>query len=87
MANVTTLSVDANANRPTDLQVRLKYSQSEKDDWTKVEDKAVRKKIQDRLAKRKSRTSHRVLPKDEIDSLVRNERTKRQEKDKERADG
>lgn len=39
----------------TDLQVRLKYSRSEKDDWTKVEDKALRKKIQNRLAKRKSR--------------------------------
>ena len=45
----------------TDLQVRLKYSQSEKDDWTKVEDKALRKKIQNRLAKRKSRTLHRLL--------------------------
>ena len=37
-----------------DLQVRLKYKQSDADDWTKVEDKALRKKIQDRLAKRKS---------------------------------
>ena len=39
----------------TDLEVRLKYSKSEEDDWTKVEDKALRKRIQDRLAKRKSR--------------------------------
>lgn len=36
-----------------DLQVRLKYKKSEADDWTKVEDKALRKKIQNRLAKRK----------------------------------
>ena len=43
-----------------DLKVRLKYSRSEKDDWTKIEDKALRKKIQNRLAKRKSRTSHRM---------------------------
>ena len=58
MANVTTVSIDGNANNLTDIQVRLKYSQSEEDDWTKVEDKAVRKKIQNRLAKRKSRTSN-----------------------------
>lgn len=38
----------------SDLQVRLRYSKNEKDDWTKVEDKALRKKIQNRLAKRKS---------------------------------
>lgn len=44
------------ANRMTDLRVRLAYSKSERDDWTKVEDKALRKKIQDRLAKRKSST-------------------------------
>lgn len=37
-----------------DLQVRLQYKQSDADDWTKVEDKALRKKIQNRLAKRKS---------------------------------
>ena len=55
MANVTTLSEDGGTNRLTDIQVRLKYSRSEKDDWTKVEDKAARKKIQNRLAKRKSR--------------------------------
>ena len=42
----------------SDLQVRLKYKKSEKDDWTKVEDKALRKKIQNRLAKRKSRMLH-----------------------------
>ena len=47
-------------NRMTDLQVRLAYSKSEKDDWTKVEDKALRKKIQDRLAKRKSSTLHSI---------------------------
>lgn len=40
----------------SDLQVRLKYSKSERDDWTKIEDKTLRKRIQDRLAKRKSRT-------------------------------
>ena len=48
------------ASRMTDLQVRLKYSKSERDDWTKVEDKALRKRIQDRLAKRKSRTLHSI---------------------------
>lgn len=37
-----------------DLQVRLQYKKSDADDWTKVEDKALRKKIQNRLAKRKS---------------------------------
>lgn len=46
----------------TDLQVRLAYGKSEKDDWTKVEDKALRKKIQDRLAKRKSSTLHSSAP-------------------------
>ncbi|KAK4692853.1 hypothetical protein P7C71_g4434, partial [Lecanoromycetidae sp. Uapishka_2] len=40
-----------------DLEVRLKYKKSEADDWTKVEDKALRKKLQNRLAKRKSRTT------------------------------
>ena len=44
----------------TDLQVRLAYSKSERDDWTKVEDKALRKKIQDRLAKRKSSMLHSI---------------------------
>ena len=66
MANVTTIPVDADSNRLTDIQVRLKYSQSEKDDWTKVENKAVRKKIQNRLAKRKSRMSNYMLRKVEI---------------------
>ena len=47
--------MDKGADKLSDIQVRLKYSRSEKDDWTKVEDKAVRKKIQNRLAKRKSR--------------------------------
>ena len=42
----------------SDLQVRLKYKKSDKDDWTKVEDQALRKKIQNRLAKRKSRMLH-----------------------------
>ena len=60
MANVTTTSLDQGVNRVTDIQVRLKYSRSEKDDWTKVEDKAARKKIQNRLAKRKSRMSNHV---------------------------
>lgn len=70
MANVTTISVDGSPNRLTDIQIRLKYSKSEKDDWTKVEDKAVRKKIQNRLAKRKSRTSNPVVfPNVGIDSL------------------
>ena len=46
----------------TDLEVRLKYSKSKEDDWTKVEDKTLRKRIQDRLAKRKSRIfQHCVL--------------------------
>ena len=41
-----------------DLQVKLKYKKGERDDWTKVDDKALRKKIQNRLAKRKSRKSY-----------------------------
>ncbi|MCJ1460129.1 hypothetical protein MMC28_010508 [Mycoblastus sanguinarius] len=45
----------------SDLEVRLKYCKSETDDWTKVEDKALRKKIQNRLAKRKNRAA---APKD-----------------------
>ncbi len=48
----------ADNDEMSDLQVRLKYKKSEKDDWTKIEDKALRKKIQNRLAKRKSRMSH-----------------------------
>ncbi|KAL2049710.1 hypothetical protein ABVK25_010051 [Lepraria finkii] len=40
-----------------DLQVRLKYKKTDADDWTKVEDKALRKKLQNRLAKRKSRVN------------------------------
>ncbi len=52
------ISKNGGADEMTDLQVRLKYSQSDKDDWTKIEDKALRKKIQNRLAKRKSRTLH-----------------------------
>lgn len=61
MATMTTTSVNKAADEMTDLEVRLKYRQSEKDDWTKVEDKALRKKIQNRLAKRKSRMSHRMV--------------------------
>lgn len=38
-----------------DLELRLKYKKEESDDWTKVEDRALRKKIQNRLAKRKNR--------------------------------
>ncbi len=55
---MTMISKTGGADEMTDLQVRLKYSQSDKDDWTKIEDKALRKKIQNRLAKRKSRTLH-----------------------------
>ena len=61
MANVTNVSGDIGTHKLTDIQVRLKYSQSEKDDWTKIEDKAERKKIQNRLAKRKSRTSNHLM--------------------------
>ena len=39
-----------------DLNVRLKYRKGDSEDWTKIQDKALRKKIQDRLAKRKSST-------------------------------
>lgn len=52
---MATVSEHIGADGMADLQVRLKYSRSEKDDWTKVEDKALRKKLQNRLAKRKSR--------------------------------
>lgn len=61
MATMTTTSVNRGAYEMTDLEVRLKYRHSEKDDWTKVEDKALRKKIQNRLAKRKSRMLHRMV--------------------------
>ena len=69
----------------TDLEVRLKYRKSEEDDWTKVEDKALRKRIQDRLAKRKSR----IFPAlqfglREIDQIARKERSKAREKARER---
>ncbi len=37
-----------------DLQSKLLYKKSDADDWTKVDDKALRKKLQNRLAKRKS---------------------------------
>ncbi len=40
-----------------DLEVKLQYKKSDADDWTKVEDKALRKKLQNRLAKRKSSKS------------------------------
>ena len=43
-----------------DLQVRLKFKKNDADDWTKVEDKALRKKLQNRLAKRKSREFKRM---------------------------
>ncbi|KAK5093987.1 hypothetical protein LTS08_008771 [Lithohypha guttulata] len=41
----------------TDLQVKLQYKKTHAEDWTQVEDKALRKKIQNRLAKRKSRAA------------------------------
>ena len=58
MATMTTILGNGDKDEMSDLQVRLKFKKCEKDDWTKVEDKALRKKIQNRLAKRKSRTSH-----------------------------
>ena len=36
-----------------DEEERLRLQKSEADDWTKIEDKVLRKKLQDRLAKRK----------------------------------
>ena len=48
------------------LQIKLKYRKSDADDWTKVEDRTLRKKIQDRLAKRKSSISH-TPPSKELD--------------------
>ena len=62
----------------TDLQVRLAYSKSERDDWTKVEDKALRKKIQDRLAKRKSSMLHSIASFIIIDRPTRKKWTKRE---------
>ena len=38
-----------------DLEVRLVYKRDAAEDWTKVDDGALRKKLQNRLAKRKSR--------------------------------
>ena len=66
----------------TDLEVRLKYSKSEEDDWTKIEDKALRKKVQDRLAKRKSR-SFSALRLDllEADQIARKERSETRQKE------
>lgn len=37
----------------SDLQGKLKYAASTADDWTKTQDKARRKTIQNRLAQRK----------------------------------
>ena len=68
----------------TDLEVRLKYSKSEEDDWTKVEDKALRKRIQDRLAKRKSRMFSALrLDSPEANQIARTERSEAREKERE----
>ena len=81
---MTSISVDEGTMGLSDLQVRLKYKQSEKDDWTKIEDKALRKKIQNRLAKRKSRMLHRldVHLGPCINYTTRNKRTEGQAKEK-----
>ena len=72
----------------SDLQVRLRYSKNEKDDWTKVEDKALRKKIQNRLAKRKSSALHyRPLVFRMIDHPSRNIWSEGQDKEKTRPTG
>lgn len=68
-----------------DLQVRLKYKTSDADDWTKVEDKALRKKIQNRLAKRKSSTlPSYCVPVDIYDQLSRRKPGTKDEKGRSR---
>ena len=61
MPSSITLPLSALPDHPRamdDLQVRLRFKKNDADDWTKVEDKALRKKLQNRLAKRKSREFH-----------------------------